>query len=95
MNENSAMVSGIFDASLGCYQNIATPRLKHKLASRFAQEVLVSKIALDADLLISLPKLKTHSLTTITGAASKSSFAEMLIDIFSIRRPNWMLWHLR
>lgn len=67
-NERCANGSGITAAALGCYKNISQDGVATEIKSRFAQQVVVSKAVLDADILISLPKFKTHSLTQITGA---------------------------
>jgi uncharacterized protein (DUF362 family)/NAD-dependent dihydropyrimidine dehydrogenase PreA subunit len=67
-NERCARGSGIADAALGCYRNISQDGAAAEIKSRFADRVVVSRAILDADILVSLPKFKTHSLTQITGA---------------------------
>lgn len=67
-NVQSAKDSGIFDASLGRYVNLAIKTKKILLPESVVGEVIVSKEVLKADLVISLPKFKTHTLTKITGA---------------------------
>ncbi len=69
--EKSAEVSGIREASLGTFANISTPVEKVRL-ERFDTSVNISKAVLEADLLISLPKFKTHVLTVISGAVKNS-----------------------
>jgi len=61
-------ITGILDASKGHYRNIADEVEKIPVDSRFIQELHISKIVLDADYIINVPKFKTHALTTVTGA---------------------------
>ncbi|HOT44707.1 MAG TPA: DUF362 domain-containing protein [Spirochaetota bacterium] len=68
LNERVARHTGVFDASLGTYRNVATATKLVKLKSRYLDSLVVSKDMLDADVLINLPKMKTHSLTIVTGA---------------------------
>lgn len=67
-NERCARSSGIIAAALGCYMNISQDFVSTHIKSSFAQNVTVSKAVMDSDILISLPKFKTHALTQITGA---------------------------
>jgi uncharacterized protein (DUF362 family)/NAD-dependent dihydropyrimidine dehydrogenase PreA subunit len=64
--EHAAAVSGILEASLGHFVNFAKDPVRKKLDSRYFSEVAVSRCLLDADLVISVPKFKTHALTLIT-----------------------------
>jgi uncharacterized protein (DUF362 family)/Pyruvate/2-oxoacid:ferredoxin oxidoreductase delta subunit len=66
-NERAAKVSGIVSASLGCFVNLAQGVVREKIKSRFVNEVGFSRMVLEADLIISLPRFKTHSLTQLTG----------------------------
>jgi uncharacterized protein (DUF362 family)/NAD-dependent dihydropyrimidine dehydrogenase PreA subunit len=77
VNEKCAQGTGIAEASLGCYKNIAQEPLSISINSRFAEKVVISKPVIDADILISIPKFKTHSLTQITGAI-KNSFGFLI-----------------
>lgn len=67
-NERSANGSGIAEAALGCYKDISKDIVAVENGSRFVKRFMISKAILDADILISLPKFKTHTLTQITGA---------------------------
>jgi len=67
-NERCARGSGIADAALGCYVNISQDGVAVEVESRFTRQLVVSRAVLDADILVSLPRFKTHSLTQITGA---------------------------
>ncbi|HGJ67295.1 TPA: DUF362 domain-containing protein, partial [bacterium] len=64
-------------ASLGCYRNISQEPLTINLNSKYAEKVVISKTVIDVDILISIPKFKTHSLTQITGAI-KNSFGFLI-----------------
>ncbi|MBA7585082.1 hypothetical protein ES708_27052 [subsurface metagenome] len=63
-----AKITGILDASDGCYDNIAREVVEVKVESKFIEGLFISKIVKEADYVINVPKFKTHSLTTITGA---------------------------
>jgi len=63
-----AKITGIFDASDGCYSNIARKVVEVKVESKFIDKLFISKIVEETDYVINVPKFKTHSLTTITGA---------------------------
>ncbi|MCA1961925.1 MAG: DUF362 domain-containing protein [Desulfomonile sp.] len=67
-NEESFVTTGLMDASKGYYQNIGNDSVKVDFNPDFMAAVSVSRHVLDADVLISLPKFKTHGLTVITGA---------------------------
>ena len=71
-NETCAEKTGIKEASMGCYSNIALEPITVETNSRFTKQFIVSKAIMDADIVISLPKFKTHSLTLITGAIKNS-----------------------
>ena len=63
-----AKVTGILDASDGCFTNIAKEVIEVKVNSKYIDKLFVSKPVIEADYIINVPKFKTHSLTTITGA---------------------------
>jgi uncharacterized protein (DUF362 family)/NAD-dependent dihydropyrimidine dehydrogenase PreA subunit len=69
--EKSAKISGIGEASLGAFENIALEPVKVKLKG-LDTEVSISKKVLDSDIVISVPKFKTHTYTRITGAVKNS-----------------------
>jgi uncharacterized protein (DUF362 family)/NAD-dependent dihydropyrimidine dehydrogenase PreA subunit len=69
--EKSAKISGIGEASKGAFENIATDPVRVKLKGRDV-EVSVSRRVLEADVVISAPKFKTHTYTRITGAVKNS-----------------------
>lgn len=71
-NEKSAKASGITEAASGCYRNIAQSGKEIACKSRFGDKLIVSREVLEADVVISLPKFKTHALTVLTGAVKNT-----------------------
>ena len=71
-NEKSFEKTGLMEASLGYYQNIGNDSVKLPFNPDFVPTVSVSRAVLDADVIISLPKFKTHGLTVLTGAIKNS-----------------------
>jgi uncharacterized protein (DUF362 family)/Pyruvate/2-oxoacid:ferredoxin oxidoreductase delta subunit len=71
-NEGSFSKTGLMEAAKGYYQNIGNDSLKVDFNAAFMSTVSLSRIVLDADIIISLPKFKTHGLTVITGAIKNS-----------------------
>jgi len=60
--------TGAVEASEGCFRGIAQTPAKLATNSRFLREFTVSRIAVEADVLLNLPVFKTHALTILTGA---------------------------
>ena len=71
-NENSFAETGLMDAAKGYYRNLGDTSRHLAFNPEYIPEVGVSKEILDADILISLPKFKTHGLTVMTGAIKNS-----------------------
>ncbi len=71
-NEETFEKTGLMEAAKGYYQNIGNDSVKMDFNADFLPWVTVSRAALDADIIISLPKFKTHGLTVITGAIKNS-----------------------
>ena len=71
-NEESFRTTGLIDASKGYYQNIGNDSLKLDFNANYMASVSISRAVLDADVIISLPKFKTHGLTVMTGAIKNS-----------------------
>ncbi len=69
--EKSGSISGIMDASKGAFANIATEVEAIRLP-RSGATVNISKMIREADVLVSVPKFKTHVLTRISGAMKNS-----------------------
>lgn len=59
---------GFFQASRGHFKNIGRYVKKIKLRHKGVKEIYVSRDILDAEILISLPKFKTHELTLLSIA---------------------------
>lgn len=66
--EKAAEVSGIKEVSGNFFVNFAKEAKRIPIRSRFFSEITVSKICLEVDYIINLPKFKTHALTYLTGA---------------------------
>jgi uncharacterized protein (DUF362 family) len=71
-NEQCFRKTGLMEAAKGYYQNIGNDSQKVDFNPNFMSTVGVSRIVLEADIIISLPKFKTHGLTVITGAIKNS-----------------------
>ncbi len=71
-NENSFQQTGLMAAAKGYYRNLGDTTQHLAFNPQFMSEVGVSKEIMDADILISLPKFKTHGLTVLTGAIKNS-----------------------
>jgi uncharacterized protein (DUF362 family)/NAD-dependent dihydropyrimidine dehydrogenase PreA subunit len=71
-NEASFEKTGLMAAAKGYYQNIGNDSLQVPFNPDFMSKVSLSRIVLEADIIISLPKFKTHGLTVITGAMKNS-----------------------
>ncbi|OGP60102.1 MAG: hypothetical protein A2V67_17290 [Deltaproteobacteria bacterium RBG_13_61_14] len=68
LNEKVARRTGILAAADGCFRNASAKPKEIEIRSRFFTKMVVSEEMLQADLVINVPKLKTHSLTVLTGA---------------------------
>lgn len=71
-NEESFRQTGLLEAAKGYYQNIGTDSRQVAFNPAFMPTVSISRAVLEADIIISLPKFKTHGLTVITGAIKNS-----------------------
>jgi uncharacterized protein (DUF362 family)/NAD-dependent dihydropyrimidine dehydrogenase PreA subunit len=71
-NEESFKKTGLLEAAKGYYRNIGEDACSMVFNPDFLPAVSVSRTVLEADVLISLPKFKTHGLTVITGAIKNS-----------------------
>ena len=71
-NEDSFQKTGLMEAAKGYYQNIGNDSKKVDFNPVFSPAVSLSKAVLDADIIISLPKFKTHGLTVMTGCIKNS-----------------------
>jgi uncharacterized protein (DUF362 family)/NAD-dependent dihydropyrimidine dehydrogenase PreA subunit len=71
-NEDAFIKTGLMEAAKGYYRNIGNDLQKVDFNPEFMPTVGVSTAVMDADLIISLPRFKTHGLTVITGAIKNS-----------------------
>jgi uncharacterized protein (DUF362 family)/Pyruvate/2-oxoacid:ferredoxin oxidoreductase delta subunit len=71
-NEASFTKTGLMEAAKGYYRNIGTDSVQVDFNPDFMSPVSLSRAVRDADIIISLPKFKTHGLTVITGAIKNS-----------------------
>jgi len=71
-NEESFKKTGLMDAAKGYYQNIGNESQTVAFNPAFMPTVSLSMAVFEADIIISLPKFKTHGLTVITGAIKNS-----------------------
>jgi uncharacterized protein (DUF362 family)/Pyruvate/2-oxoacid:ferredoxin oxidoreductase delta subunit len=71
-NEESFRKTGLMEAAKGHYLNIGNESEKVDFNPDFMPEVSLSRAVLEADIIISLPKFKTHGLTVVTGAVKNS-----------------------
>jgi uncharacterized protein (DUF362 family)/NAD-dependent dihydropyrimidine dehydrogenase PreA subunit len=60
--------TGVPAACPDSFRDISATPVPLKLTSRFAQEVHVSRILTEVDVIVNLPVFKTHALTLLTGA---------------------------
>jgi uncharacterized protein (DUF362 family)/NAD-dependent dihydropyrimidine dehydrogenase PreA subunit len=56
------------EASEGCFLDVAESSVLLPLNSRFAEDVPISSIVNEVDVILNLPVFKTHALTIMTGA---------------------------
>jgi len=71
-NEEAFESTGLMEAALGYYVNIGNDSKEIAFNPDFMPAVSVSRAVLDADIIISLLKFKTHGLTVMTGAIKNS-----------------------
>jgi uncharacterized protein (DUF362 family)/Pyruvate/2-oxoacid:ferredoxin oxidoreductase delta subunit len=71
-NERVAAKTGAMDAARDYYHNLGRNPVRVPLHNPYATEVTISGEVLECDVLVSLPKFKTHTLTMLTGAIKNS-----------------------
>jgi uncharacterized protein (DUF362 family)/NAD-dependent dihydropyrimidine dehydrogenase PreA subunit len=76
-NEEAAAKSGLLEAAGKHYRNLGASPVRVPLHNPYAYDVAISKEILDCDVLVSLPKFKTHTLTMIS-CAIKNSYGFLL-----------------
>jgi len=76
-NEQTARVAGILDVAGERYVNLGASPVKTAVNSDFTEHLAFSREVLECDVLISLPKMKTHVATGITGGI-KNTFGHLV-----------------
>ncbi len=71
-NEEAFRQCGLLDAAKDHYVNIGNDARELPFAPDYMPRVSVSSAVLDADVIISLPRFKTHGLTVVTGGMKNS-----------------------
>ncbi|MBF0498365.1 MAG: DUF362 domain-containing protein, partial [Deltaproteobacteria bacterium] len=71
-NEASFRQTGLYEASLGHYRNIGLDAVEVSFNPEYVNRLSISRAVLEADVIISIPKFKTHGLTILTGAIKNS-----------------------
>lgn len=64
--EEAAKTAGIFDAADGHFVHLGGSPVCHSMNSKYFDRLMISKEVLEADVVVNLPKLKTHGLTRMT-----------------------------
>ena len=71
-SRHAAEVAGMVEAADGCYRNIAESLQVVRGATARMDELPVARAVLEAEVIINLPKMKTHVATGITGAVKNT-----------------------
>jgi uncharacterized protein (DUF362 family)/NAD-dependent dihydropyrimidine dehydrogenase PreA subunit len=71
-NEETFKRTGLMEAAKGYYRNIGNESARVDFNPDFMPWVSLSRMVLEADVIISLPKFKTHGLTVLSGAVKNS-----------------------
>jgi len=71
-NEECFEKTGLMEAAKGYYQNIGNDPVTVDFNPAFMASASVSRAIMEADIIISLPRFKTHGLTVMSGAIKNS-----------------------
>jgi len=71
-NEAAFRATGLYEASGEHYTNLGASSVRVPTKNRLMPTIMISRAVLEADLLISLPKFKTHGLTGFSCAVKNS-----------------------
>ncbi|MEW6077273.1 MAG: DUF362 domain-containing protein [Thermodesulfobacteriota bacterium] len=71
-SDEAARISGIMDAAGDCFIHLGGKPVRHELPGRGIGHAMISEDVLTADIVVNLPKLKTHGLTFYTGAVKNT-----------------------
>jgi uncharacterized protein (DUF362 family)/Pyruvate/2-oxoacid:ferredoxin oxidoreductase delta subunit len=72
INEETFRRTGLLEAAKGYYRNIGTEAREMSFPEKFGGRLSISRDILETDIVISVPKFKTHGLTIITGGIKNS-----------------------
>ena len=67
-NERCARTAGLWEAAEGCFVYLGKDAVTVEAKAPWPEKVVISKALFDCDLVINVPKFKTHLQTKITGA---------------------------
>jgi uncharacterized protein (DUF362 family)/NAD-dependent dihydropyrimidine dehydrogenase PreA subunit len=71
-NEEAFVKTGLMEAAKGYYQNIGNDSVKVDFSPDFMPTISVSRIILESEFIISVPRFKTHGLTIVSGGIKNS-----------------------
>ncbi len=71
-NEAAFRQAGLIDAARGHYRNIGTEAVEVDFNPEYKPKVSLSRAVVEADVVVSVPKFKTHGLTVVTGGIKNS-----------------------
>jgi uncharacterized protein (DUF362 family)/NAD-dependent dihydropyrimidine dehydrogenase PreA subunit len=71
-NEDAFVKTGLMDAARGYYRNIGNDSVRVAFNPHFMPMVSISRIVLESDVIISVPRFKTHGLTIVSGGIKNS-----------------------
>jgi len=71
-NEEAFIKTGLMEAAKGYYQNIGNDAVKVDFNPDFMPTISVSRIILESEFIISVPRFKTHGLTIVSGGIKNS-----------------------
>jgi uncharacterized protein (DUF362 family)/Pyruvate/2-oxoacid:ferredoxin oxidoreductase delta subunit len=71
-NEESFIKTGLMEAAKGYYRNIGDDSVKVAFNPEFMPMISISRIVLESDFIISVPRFKTHGLTIVSGGIKNS-----------------------
>ena len=71
-NEEAFSKTGLMEAAKGYYRNIGNDSVKVDFNPDFMPTISISRIILESDFIISVPRFKTHGLTIVSGGIKNS-----------------------
>lgn len=75
-SDRVARTTGIAEASEGRLVNLGRNPVRRQISSKYMKHITIAGDVLDADVVVNLPKLKTHGLTILSGAV-KNTFGHV------------------